>query len=70
MLKRGDGGRLIDLGRVLVNLGRRRYLMLGLDEDLGESARDATAEFGSKRDLLFLLLLLLFLLFLIILGCE
>lgn len=62
VFKRGNRSRLIDLGRVLVHLGRSGDLGLGLApaEQIANASREAASDFESL-DLLHFLFLLFFL---------
>jgi hypothetical protein len=57
VVERGDGRGLVDLGWVLVHLGRRGHLMFGLALEQGnESARDPATQLDFEGRFLLLLL--------------
>lgn len=60
VLEGSNGGGLLDLGRVLVDLGRGSDLSLGLGlEQVTDAGRETTTDLGGLGDLLLLLFLLL-----------
>jgi hypothetical protein len=52
VLERGHGSGLVNLGRVLINFGRRVHFSLGLGEYCVKSTRETTANFEPERILL------------------